>query len=490
MKILLVYPGFVVREVPLNIMYVSAVMGNAGHQTALFHFSPYKKQSWTKTTAERIVEGFVRKMDEYKPDMVGFSVMIQDYNITKQLSGIARNRYKVPVIWGGIQPILQPEECINEPEVDFICTGEAENVIPEFLEKFQSGKDPLTVTGIWGKSSSGKITRTGTPHLVDDLDSVPFPNRDLMEPKYYRAELTGANILTARGCPFPCTFCQNKALMDIYKRKGKFVRYRSFDNVFAEMEYVIDKYQAPSFYFSDEMFTLNQERVLEFCQEYKKRINKPFMVQTRVDHMNEELAKHLADAGCFMVNMAIENGNENIRNVILKKKVSMEQVLAAYNIVHEHGMMSSSFNMLGVPGETMDTIRETIEVNRELKPHRVLCTIFMPLPGTALWTHCLENNLIDKNIKDTTNYYSEVAIKNPNIPPRTLIGYQGFFDWYVLLPKWTWGGIHVMRLIYQTIVPPKKPRTAFGRKIKELIVETVYQMKAILPQKKLHLKNR
>ena len=490
MKILFVYPGYIVREVPLNIMYVSAAIQAAGHESRLFHFTPYQHPTWLKGIAELIEEGFLEIMREYKPDLVGFSVIIQDYHITKRLSGIAKNIFKTPVIWGGIQPILQPEQSINEPEVDFICTGEGEYAIPEFLECLERGKDPMTVTGIWSKDTSGKIHRNGHPQLVEDLDTIPFPNRDLLESKYYRAELTGANILTARGCPFPCTFCQNKTLMETYKGKGKFVRYRSLENVFMEMEELIEKYDVPSFYLSDEMFTLNKRRVIDFCREYKHRIKRPFMVQTRVDHIDKELAHVLGEAGCFMVNMAIESGNEHIRNIVLKKRVSTEQVLEAYKLVHEHGMMTASFNMIGVPGETLDTIWETIEINRQLKPDRILCSIFMPLPGTELWNYCENNHLITEDVGETTNYYSQVVVNNPNLSSRTLIGYQGFFDWYVLLPYWLHRFVHILRIVYQRLVSPTIPKNPIKRKLREIIVEFVYQLKQYLPQKELRIKVR
>lgn len=116
---------------------------------------------------------------------------------------------------GGIEPILESERCIAEPEVDYICTGEGEYAFTELLERIKIGKNPLSIAGIWGKDTSGKIIGTGRPNLIDNLDSIAFPDRDLLEPEYYRAELTGANVLTSRGCPFPCAFCQNKELMDI-----------------------------------------------------------------------------------------------------------------------------------------------------------------------------------------------------------------------------------------------------------------------------------
>ena len=490
MKILFVYPGYIVREVPLNLMYVSAAAKAAGHDTRLFHFSPYRQPSWIQNTGDRIEQGFKDMMRLYDPDLVAFSVIIQDYSITRRLTSVSKEMFNVPVIWGGIEPILRPEKCIREPGVDFICTGEGEGIFPEFLDFIERDRDVSSIQGIWTKDSKGNMIENGRPNLISDLDELPFPDRDLLGPEYYQAELTGANILSGRGCPFPCSFCQNKTLMEIYKDKGHFVRYRSIENVFKELELLIDKYNAPCFYFSDEIFTLNKKRVIKFCSEYKSRIGRPFMIQTRVDHMNEELAGSLSNAGCFMVSMSIESGNDEMRNTIMKKGFSREQIYKAYKLVHDHEMSSTSFNMIGAPGETVETIQESIDINRELRPNRILCSIFMPLPGTELWQHCIEKNLMCRDISETTNYYSQVVINNPGLSHRTLIGYQGFFDWYVLLPKWMYSFIHILRMIYQITITPAIPKRPIWKKFREIILETVYQWKRFLPQKKLHIKVR
>jgi|TARA_B100000315_G_scaffold56864_1_gene51212 radical SAM superfamily enzyme YgiQ (UPF0313 family) len=507
-------------------MYVSSAVKAEGHDTHLFHFSPFKDMSVFKNVNAQITETFIKTMEEYQPDIVGFTVIKQDYRITKNLSSIVKDIFKTTVVWGGIEPILESEMCIKETMVDYICTGEAELAFPEFLRNLQNGQEFLhddrlrleiakesfqpedsdcetgsknekesvvpfpLVKGIWGKDELNRIIRTGRPRLVDDINAIPFPDREILDPEYYRAELTGANILTARGCPFPCTFCQNLELMRIFKGKGKFVRYRSFDSVFKEMEYLIENFNAPSFYFSDEMFTLSKKRVLEFCKLYKERgINKPFMVQTRLDCMDEELAEALADAGCSLVNMAIESGNEYLRNKILKKKFTEKQIIDAYTICHEKGMMTSSYNMIGIPEETIDNIWETININRKLMPDRIMCTIFMPMPGTDLWEQCKSDEL-EEYMSDATNYYTQVVYNHPNLSARTLIGFQGFFDWYVLLPRWTFPIIHVLRHMYAYSIPPRIPKNPFLKKIRDIIVEFVYQMKNYLPQKTLQVKAR
>lgn len=490
MRILFVYPGYIVREVPLNIMYISAVAKKEGHECELFHFAPYKSKSFIKTTSELIVEAFEKKLKEYDPDVVAITVMIQDYDLTRKITSIAKKKYGKVTIWGGIQPILEPLKCFEEEALDYICAGEGEVVFPKLLKAIETKGNIKDLEGIWFKEN-GKVVENGRPYLISDLDGLPFPDRDLLEDKYYKAELTGANILTARGCPFPCSFCQNKELMNIYRGKGNFVRYRSLENIFKEIEFIIEKYNAPSFYISDEMFTLDKKRAGEFCKEYKHRIQKPFMIQTRIDSIDDEdLVRDLKDAGCFMINLAIESGNDHLRNVILRKNTPRDQILRVFKLLEKNGIMTTSFNMIGVPGETKRTIHETIDINKEVGAARILCTIFMPLPGTELGNYCDKNNLLKRRLEDTTNYYSQVTVKNQELSDRTLIGYQGFFDWYVLLSSKWHPFINFFRYVYQICVTPDLPKSQFFFKVRENIVEFVYQLKRFLPHKRIHIKNR
>ena len=184
--------------------------------------------------------------------------------------------------------------------------------------------------------------------------------------------------MTGRGCPYPCTFCQNKFFLEIYKGHGSFIRYRSFENIFQEMEQVIDKYKAERFYFSDETFTMNKERVIGFCGEYKKHFKNPFMCQTRVDCLDEDIVSSLKDAGCDHISLAIEAGNERLRTKVLKKSFKDEQIFKAFELAKKYDMKTQSFNMIGIPEETKETIFETVNLNKSLQPDRILCTIYRP----------------------------------------------------------------------------------------------------------------
>ncbi len=487
-RVLLVYPGFISREVPLNLLYISAALKKAGYDTKVFELTKYLKNVSLTNPLKKILRDLSALLDSYRPDIVGFSVMTVGYNITKEMALVVKSK-GIKVIFGGIHPTVMPEETIVESFVDVICVGEGELPIVNFLNKYFNKKDYTHVKGIWFKDASGKIWRNDIADLVTDLDSLPFPDRDALDARYYNAELTGANVFTSRGCPYPCSFCQNKFLLDLYEGKGAFVRYRSLDNVFNELEEIIKKYGTKRFYFSDETFTLNKKRVMDFLTGYKVRFrNVPFMCQTRIDRVDEEIMAALKEAGCHQINLAIESGNEGLRNNVLNKKISDEQIKRVFGLAKKYNIKTQSFNMIGIPGETLKNVFETININKDLKPDRVLCTIFMPFPGTELGEKCLAKGDIIADVKDASIYYSQVTMKHDNLSSRQLIGYQGFFDWYINLPRKYYFLIDFMRWIYQSIIPPMPYKNHLLNYCREKIVELVYQSKRLIITS--HVKNR
>ncbi len=487
-RVLLVYPGFISREVPLNILYISAALKQAGYDTRVFELTKYLKSTSISNPLKKILKDFIELLDSYRPDIVGFSVMTVGYNITKAMAQLVKAK-GLKVIFGGIHPTILPEDTIAESFVDFICVGEGELPAVNFLNRYFNGGDYTHVKGIWAKDENGKIWRNDVADLVTDLDSLPFPDRDALDARYYNAELTGANVFTSRGCPYPCSFCQNKFLLDLYKDKGTFVRYRSIEKVFDELEAIITKYRAERFYFSDETFTLSKKKTLEFLKGYKERFkNMPFMCQTRIDRVDDETMAALKEAGCHQINLAIESGNAGIRNNVLLKNFTDEQIRTVFGLAKKYDIKTQSFNMIGIPGETLQNVFETININKELKPDRVLCTIFMPFPGTELGEKCLEKGGIIADVKEASIYYSQVTMKHENLSSRQLIGYQGFFDWYINLPKKYYFIIDFFRWIYQSIIPPMPYKNHLLNYFREKIIECVYQSKRFIV--KSHVKNR
>ena len=156
------------------------------------------------------------------------------------------------------------------------------------------------------------------------------------------------------------------------------------------------KYRAKAIYVNDDLFTLKKDFVFEFCQRYRKEIALPFDINTRVGFIDKEVCTYLKDAGCRRVSIGIESGSPYVRCEILNRKMSNEEIIEAFRIVHEAGLKTKSFNMIGFPGETPEHFQETIDLNAKICPDSVILNVFDPYPGTKLGERCEKENLIDR----------------------------------------------------------------------------------------------
>ena len=489
-KVLLVYPGYIVREQPLNVLYISAAIKAAGHAARLFEITPFRRRPVWGDPYRVMRQGFERELLAFEPDVVGFSVMSVNSRIALLLAeSVKRLRPETLVLFGGIHPTVAPEETIGEKNVDALAIGEGEESIAELLAALDGGRDLTALAGLWVKAG-GRVFRNPVRPLIQDVDSIPFPDRGALPPERLQAELYGVNLISSRGCPFPCAYCQNKFLMDLYRGGGPFVRYRSLENVFAEIDEVIRRYRPSRLSFSDESFTLNAARLEEFCREYPKRFSLPFLCQTRPDLIDEAKIRRLKDAGCDFINMAIEAGNPGLRNEVLQRNISDETIVEAFSLARRYGIRTGSFNMIGLPGETRSTVWETINLNRTLQPDRIMCTIYMPFKGTALGEKCLEGGWLEHPIDDSEVYYTYVSIRHPTLSSRTLFGYQGFFDYYVRLSSRLYRLVHGLRFLYQLLPTATHRLPPPVRLFREAVVNLVYGLKRLLPSRGFFMKTR
>jgi radical SAM superfamily enzyme YgiQ (UPF0313 family) len=489
-KVLLVYPGYIVREQPLNILYIASAVKAAGHRTAFFDITPFRKRPLRGNPFRIIKKSFAATLEELKPEVVGFSVMSVNYKIAAILARLAKEMNPATLnIFGGIHPTIAPEETLQNPAVDIICLGEGEGAVAELLTALDADVDYTTIPGLWAKKD-GVFIRNPLRPISQDLDSIPFPGRELLDPRRLRGELYGINLLSSRGCPFPCSYCQNEYLMDLYRGHGRFVRYRSLENIIAEIDEVIHKYQPSRLSFSDESFTLDKKRLHGFCAEYARRYRIPFLCQTRPDLVDEDVIRTLKEGGCDFINMAIESGNSEIRNTVLRRNVLTEEIIEAFSLARRYGIRTGSFNMIGVPGEDTSKVWDTIQLNKLLQPDRIMCTVYMPFLGTKLGEDCIKAGWLKHPIDDAEVYYTNVAIRHPTISRRTLFGYQGFFDYYVRLSDKLYPIVHLLRRVYQLLPPTSYNLLPLIRIFRESMIKLVYRMKRFLPGPGFFMKTR
>jgi len=202
----------------------------------------------------------------------------------------------------------------------------------------------------------------------------------------------------------------------------RYWRHREVGDLLDEVKGVLKKYPAEIVGFHDDIFTLNKEWLQEFCDRYPREVGKPFWCNTRVGCLTAEEARMLRRAGCIRIHVAVETGDPQLRRQVLGRDIPDEKILDTFAFLKEAGIKRLAFNILGLPRETEETIRQTIALNRKIRPDRVHVTMFQPYPGTALYKLCQSEGLLQK--QEAGSYYEEsAAVRNPDLPPETLFKY-------------------------------------------------------------------
>lgn len=408
MKYHFIYPDvgtYYYPSVHHGLAHLFSVLEYGGHQVSLHHIKKEPKAKEILTIVGR-----------EKPDFVGFTVMSNQIEYVKKWSKWIKEEYDIPIICGGVHATLNPEELLNTDFIDKVCVGE--------------GEQAFIYNSFWIKRN-GYIER-GKPHrLIENLDELPFPDYDLFDcSQMLKARNGNFAVIVSRGCPFDCSYCSNHALRERQKGLGKYFRYRSVDNVMRQLEMLIDKYPIRSFSFADDIFGINKEWVLEFCDKYPQEIGLPFECNLRAETATKELLQILKGANCVKVEMGIESGCSWMRREILNRKMSNNQIIKAFGNARKLGIKTRAYNMIGLPYETPEMVRETINLNKEANPDQVAVFYFYPFKGTKLYDVCKKEGFIGD--RQATSYVAESILDLPTITRKELGELYNEFYWYMI----------------------------------------------------------
>lgn len=410
-------------EIQFGISYISSFLKKHGHNTRLLIL--------TKKTENEIIDEFFK---EFKPALVCFTAVTSEYEfVSNSADYIKKNYPSTYLIIGGPYASLNPNGCVNDP-FDAICIGEGEHPTLELVKQLQDGKKPSKIQNLWIKNNS-KIEKNPTRAVLEDLDSLPFPDREMWREWTIGREVR-PTILLGRGCPFQCTNCCNHALKKI--ASGRYVRFRSPENILEEVKDILAKFPTTKeIYFEVETIGVNQKWVIRLCsklEEYNKGLTKPvsFGVNLRVTP-NMELEKifdALNKANFKYVRIGLESGSERVRREILKRNYSNQDIIDAARLAKEYGLGVTLYNMIGIPGETLADFKETIRINREILPDSYFLSIFFPYPGTDLHQVCKEKGLLDK-IPDADLERCKATLDLPGFSKRQIQHNFIWFEYYV-----------------------------------------------------------
>jgi radical SAM superfamily enzyme YgiQ (UPF0313 family) len=311
--------------------------------------------------------------------------------------------------------------------VDIICRGEGEYPMLELCNRIDRGEDIHLIKNLWVKKD-GTTYKNEVRPLIENLDELPFPDRELYYCRYNLLKnLPVKRFITGRGCPYACSYCFNRALMRIYLKKGKYVRKRSVDNVIEEIKFVKEKYGLKIVRFIDDSFLIQRRWLELFSKKYRKEINLPFSCLVRPNELNERVVMNLKRAGCFYVAFGIESGSERIRNTVLKRNLTDQQIISAAKLLKKHKIKFATYNMLGIPTETIEEAFQTVELNALIGADDPTSTILQPYPGTEIAAYAKNHGLldIDFNVDDIGPMLDHSVLKANNL--KELINLQRLF---------------------------------------------------------------
>jgi len=356
---------------------------------------------------ELTLEALERFIAKESPDMVGFSVLTFNLLNCMEVSKIVRKcSPQTKICFGGWHPTLYPHETLVFNFVDYIVIGEGEWTFRELVQIYQTKYDILeqelgVINGLGYKTLDGRIVINPPRAVLKNLDELPLPAYDLVDASKYSHLLACTdqvvNIMTSRGCPQKCVFCD--------LRRTPY-RYRTPSNILTEIQFWVEK-GVQEFFIQDDNFTINRNRTIEFCRLLTDAdLDIQYKISSRVDYIDDELSEHLKKSGCYRIYFGVESGSQRILDY-LEKGITTQDIKKAFQSAQKFGIDCCAYIMIGVPSETKQDIDITMNLVKEIKPSHLHCSICTPMPKTYLYRKLMEDGIIKYD------YWLDFA-KNPN----------------------------------------------------------------------------
>jgi radical SAM superfamily enzyme YgiQ (UPF0313 family) len=352
-------------------------------------------------------------------DVVAFSTHTLASKFAEELAyNVKSFSPSTKVIWGGPDAMARPEELAKADYVDFICIGEGEHFVPEL---FNNGFDPNTR----GNYPNG----LASPVSCEDM---LYPD---LEPWRSWCESNYVPVMLGRGCPYSCTYCSNSYYKELWNDSNEhFYRTRPMDQVFTEIESSLSQFpKTKGVGVHTETFG---EQVERFTDEYKRRgCTFSYVTSSRPDALTEEKVRRMVETNCVYCGMGIEAGEESVRRKYLKRYMTDEQIIKAFGWLHDAGIETHSFNIIGLPGEDLDSIKKSVELNRKCGIKKAQYTILYPFQKTAMrelyekkgWVNNqLYTNKDPRCFMGMYDYYNICAIDIPNFTPQQLFFLEAY----------------------------------------------------------------
>ena len=387
LKVLFIYPDFLEstkknKKMPGSynegLASLSAVLKEGGHSVSLYHmtYMPGKDE-------------FTGAVKAFDPDIIGISIRTSALGFSTEIAGWLDDEFPETFVMAGMyHASLAPEEVIAIRGIDAVCIGEGEYVCLDFVNFFsEHGKLDLNADSFWVKDLDGTVYKNAVRPYITDLDELPFPDLEIFDYCNLRsnAQQNTAEVIVSRGCIYSCTYCANAQLRNIYPDKAHYARFRSPENAVRLLERVLEKDpDIECFSFNDAILNVYENWFYEFTALYKERIGKKYVCNLRFDLLDEKMIKELADSGCYLVTIGLENGNEEFRSKYLQRAMKNDHIVDVSHMLKNAGIIVNSYNIIGLPHETLPLSLETVKLNARMHTDSIVISFFYPYPTTKL----------------------------------------------------------------------------------------------------------
>ncbi len=461
MNFALVYPNLdaTPQSLDMGVAYLATYISERTHHNLKIIDLTFHKRNWESYLKRRI--------KELQPDAIGISVVSLYFDYAKAISASIKKYHNVPIIAGGFQATMAPEETIATPGFDAVCIGDGEYTLEEYLKTLEEKGNLREVKNLLYKEN-GVVIRNELRSFSPDLDALPMPNYDLFEDiDKYLYFMKRLYVIGSRGCPYRCAFCSESVLEQMNGAR----RYRLRDprKYVREILCLYNKYgkrgmSAAHVY--DAVFTFNNKWFAAWADEYAKTgLSKvlPYSAFLKADRNSatKEKIKLLADSNCLQVRIGIESGDDEIRENIIKKKNPgsgfIKDVIAECN---KHGLIVKTYCILGIPGDTKKSIRDTYNFCKSRYVHIPLFFSYTPIPGTPLAEKASGMHKTGNSAETYSFHFSEGA-KNEGVPRR-------YVPWMIIKVYLVFGS----RLAWNLLL--SNPGIFLGRMVSRIVKGTIY----------------
>lgn len=407
MKISLVQPRWRIETdslcEPLNLGYLASYLETQGYKNIDIYSAVFDSD-------RKIVQ------KSAKSKVVGINVLSSMWPHVKTLaSKIKERNANVKIVVGGVHPTALPEETLENKDIDYVVRGEGEITFYELIESIRNNTAIESIDGISYKKY-GKVKHNEDRNLIQNLDAIPFPARDLIIQesyirKFYRVwKKRSISVVTSRGCPYNCSPCASSA---VWKQKW---RARSPKNVIEELNQLVSVYNIDEVHFEDANFAMDTGRIFKICELMEKsNLDISWNCLLYPEDLDKELLKAMKYAGCNTIGVGIESGSKDILKQYGKSNISFRKIKEKFDFAKELDINRIAFFMLGLPGENKGTISKTKRFMKELQPDYATCSLLVPFPGTEFYNKAKKKGYITEDFKFSDFYYTRAYMPTDNL---------------------------------------------------------------------------